>query len=150
VKFLRRMAYTSKSGNQTMPLIPSATRLTVQLGNDGFWVKGNLRAGSAFAWKCVVNGEVREGSTTYEPGPDGMLIYTGVRPDRAEAWPVDQGYGISPDTYPNQEREENFTRGAAMGMMYDRLNRDNDRSSPPPLPRSSSYGSSRSSFPSAY
>ena len=150
VKFLKRKAYTTtKVGNQTMPLIPSATRLTVQLGNDGFWVKGNLRGGSAFVWKCVVNGEVREGTATYEPGPDGMLIYTGARPDRAEAWPADQGYGSSSDTYPNQEREENFTRGAAMGMMYDRLHRDSDHSSPPPLPRSS-YGSSRSSFPSAY
>lgn len=53
----------------------------VRLGADGFFVTApGVSRGSLVRWRCMVGNTPQSGSIAYEPGPQGLFIYTGGTP----------------------------------------------------------------------
>jgi hypothetical protein len=52
---------------------------------DGFWLRSpGIRTGSNVRYRYRTGGTTRTGEVAYEPGPEGIFIYTGEQPDDIE------------------------------------------------------------------
>jgi hypothetical protein len=52
---------------------------------DGFWLRSpGIRTGSKVRYRYRAGGATRTGEVLYEPGPEGIFIYTGEQPQDVE------------------------------------------------------------------
>jgi hypothetical protein len=56
-----------------------------RLGADGFWLRSaNIRPGSTVHYRYRAGGLPRTGQIAYQPGPEGVFVYTGDPPEDVE------------------------------------------------------------------
>ncbi|MBL8798124.1 MAG: formylglycine-generating enzyme family protein [Planctomycetia bacterium] len=86
-KMLLRSSSVGRDGVRPPPLPagrgPSRTLpdVRVRLGADGFYLSApGVSTGSVIRWRCMVGNTPQSGSIAYEPGPEGLFIYTGGKP----------------------------------------------------------------------
>jgi hypothetical protein len=65
------------------PLGPGEIR--IRETDDGFWLEmPGVATGSEVRYRYRVRGQLRSGMVLYEPGPQGVFVYTGDRPSNVE------------------------------------------------------------------
>jgi hypothetical protein len=97
---------------------------SVRLGPDGFWINGNLPAGTTVYWRWRTADQFDEGQTPFEPGPEGLFIYTGTQPQAADAWLENAAPPVDP-SWP-AERDAAYNRGTTTGLMQSQFDRDRE------------------------
>jgi sulfatase modifying factor 1 len=104
---------------------------SARVGKDGFWITGDMPAGSPVFWRWHAGGQVLSGQGEYQPGPEGMFIFTGAAPESAQAWLA----GAEPADHPlwgehqqhQQDRTSSYRTGVGAGMLHDRLEREREQ-----------------------
>jgi hypothetical protein len=64
---------------------PPRPPIRPRIAADGFWLHSpGIRTGSNVRYRYRAGGTTRTGEVAYEPGPEGVFIYTGEQPDDIE------------------------------------------------------------------
>jgi hypothetical protein len=81
----RRSALPDESPQQPAPRPVPAAAARPRIVTDGFWLHStNIRPGSTVRYRYRTGGATRIGEVEYEPGPQGLFVYTGDTPNDVE------------------------------------------------------------------
>ncbi|HEX2748193.1 MAG TPA: hypothetical protein VHM91_09375, partial [Verrucomicrobiales bacterium] len=115
------------SGQGGAPSPPTSLPST-RLVNDGFWIRGSMPPGTPVFWRWRMGDQLSQGQTAFEPGPEGMFIFTGTLPDAAEAWLENAAPADDPNWGPGSLGGlSSYRTGLSAGMLQDQLQREQER-----------------------